>query len=101
MKHLAIALALVCAVPGTVCAAEGNDKRTTPCKTSSVANSCYWTRGRLRFMNGTPALRLWKIGTHRILGIYSGPSRYNPAAEDPDKGDNENPELPGNVVRRF
>ncbi len=101
MKHLAIALALVCAVPGTVCAAEGNDKRTTPCKTPSVANSCYWTRGRLRFMNGTPALRLWKIGTHRILGIYSGPSRYNPAAEDPDKGDNENPELPGNVVGAF
>jgi hypothetical protein len=59
--------------------------------------SCYWTHGRLGFTNGTPALRLWKIGTHRLLGIYSGPSAYNPAALDPDNGDNEHPELPWNV----
>lgn len=81
--------------------AQHNTKRTIPCKTPAIAHSCYWTRGRLRFGNGTPALRLWKIGTHRILGIYSGPSSYNPTAQDPDKGDDENPQLPENVERVF
>ncbi len=49
--------------------------------------------GRLSVYNGTPAVRLWKIRTHRVLGIYSGPSV--------DRGslDNENPELPANVDR--
>jgi hypothetical protein len=38
---------------------------------------------------------LWKIGTKRILGIYSGPSvdRYGL--------DNENPELPYNLSRKW
>jgi hypothetical protein len=51
--------------------------------------------------NGTPALRLWKIGTHRILGIYRGPSAYYAATRDPDLRDNENPQLPENVVQAF
>jgi hypothetical protein len=74
-------------------------ERTIPCKTPANASMCYWTHGRLGFGNGTPALRLWKIGTNRILGIYSGPSTYNPAAKDPDHGDNEHPQLPFNVVQ--
>ena len=45
--------------------------------------------------NGTPAYRLWKIGTHRILGIYSGPS------VDRWGLDNENPEFPLNVERNL
>lgn len=45
---------------------------------------------------GAPAFRLWKIGTDRLLSIYSGPSTY------PDKdGDNEHPELPANVKQSF
>ena len=38
---------------------------------------------------------MWKIGTHRLLGIYSGPSadRYGK--------DNEDPEFPKNVQRAF
>jgi len=54
---------------------------------------CYWTRGRVRVGNGTPSYRLWKVGTNRLLGIYSGPSvdRYSL--------DNEDPEFPANVQR--
>jgi hypothetical protein len=33
-----------------------------------VAN-CYQVRGRLDVYNGAPALRIWKIGTKRILGV--------------------------------
>jgi hypothetical protein len=45
--------------------------------------------------NGTPSYRLWKIGTHRILGIYSGPSvdRYGL--------DNESPEFPPNIEKNL
>ena len=65
--------------------------RKIACKTPANAASCYWTRGRFTYYNGTPAFRLWKVGTHRLLGIYSGPSvdRYGE--------DNESPELPSNV----
>ena len=38
---------------------------------------------------------MWKVGTQRLLGIYSGPSTYN----DPLSLDNENPEFPANVER--
>jgi hypothetical protein len=70
-------------------------KRKIPCKTLENSASCYWTHGRLIIANGNPAFRLWKVGTHRILGIYSGPSvdRYGP--------DNEDPELPANLLGKF
>jgi hypothetical protein len=66
-----------------------------PCKTDENAASCYWTHGRLSFYNGTPAFRLWKAGTHRLLGIYSGPSA------DRHGLDNEHPEFPINVKKAF
>jgi hypothetical protein len=54
------------------------------------------TRGtRLSFYNGTPSYRLWKIGTNRLLGIYSEPS------VDRRSVDNEDPELPANVQRAW
>jgi hypothetical protein len=49
----------------------------------------------LAFYNGTPAYRLWKVGTHRLLGIYSGPS------VDRLSLDNENPELPASIYRVY
>src|SRR5450759_2383454 len=71
-------------------------KRKIACKTPENGTTCYWTHGRLRFGNGTPACRLWKIGTHRVLGIHSGPD-----AENRDPLDNEHPEFPANVERAF
>jgi hypothetical protein len=70
-------------------------RRTIPCKTPENTTSCYWTHGRIGFYNGTPAIRLWKIGTNRLLGIYSGPSvdRYGL--------DNEDPQMPASLKRTF
>ena len=65
-------------------------KRKIPCKTPENAAICYWTHGRLSVYNGNPTLRLWKIGTHRMLGVYNGPSHFPPHT----MGDNENPDLP-------
>ena len=47
--------------------------------------------------NGSPAFRLWKIGTHRMLSIWSGPS-VDFAGGD---GDNEHPEFPASIQRVF
>jgi hypothetical protein len=71
-------------------------KRKVPCKTPENAAACYWAHGRLSVYSGTPSFRLWKIGTHRILGIYSGPD-----AAKRDELDNEHPEIPVNVRRVF
>ena len=72
--------------------------RKIPCKTEVNADSCYWTHGRLTYGNGTPALRLWKIGTNRLLGIYSGPSV---STRGDDNGDNEHPQLPSNDSKQL
>lgn len=71
-------------------------KRKIVCKTPEIAATCYWTHGRLANYNGTPTLRLWKIGTKRILAIHSGPG-----FKLGDNQENENPEVPANVERAF
>jgi hypothetical protein len=71
-------------------------KRKIACKTTQNAGSCYWTHGRLVNYNGTPTLRLWKIGTKRILAVHSGPG-YKRG----DNKENENPEVPANVDQAF
>lgn len=40
------------------------------CKSNpQLVAACFTVHGRLSAYNGTPALRIWKIGTHRLLGI--------------------------------
>lgn len=71
-------------------------KRKIECKIPSNAATCYWTHGRLSLYNGTPTYRLWKIGTHRMLAIHSGPG-----FKLGDDQENENPETPSNVDHAF
>jgi hypothetical protein len=70
--------------------------RKIACKTPQNAKTCYRTHGRLSIYNGNPTFRLWKIGTRRLLGIYSGPG-FGPF----DAGFNEEDdlELPANLKR--
>lgn len=40
------------------------------CKANpQVVGACYSVRGRMSAYNGTPGLRIWPVGTHRLLGI--------------------------------
>ncbi len=91
---------LTCALIACALSASGYPQRTSrrkiDCKTPDNAAMCYWTRGRFSLYNGDPSYRLWKVGTHRILGIYSGPG-----FEKRFPLDSENPELPPNVERAF
>ena len=41
-----------------------------PCsKHPQLVGSCFDVHGRLSVYNGAPALRIWKIGTKRMLGV--------------------------------
>ena len=71
-------------------------QRKIPCKTPQNASSCYWTRGRITCCNGNPAMRMWKVGTKRILGILSGPD-----SQRHDLEDSLHPELPSNLERAY
>ena len=74
MKYvIAVSVVVLCALMPRPTAA-GEPARKVSCKSEANAQSCYWTRGRLSLSMGAPAFRLWKIGTHRVLAIYSGPS---------------------------
>ena len=93
-----VLLGLVLAVPALLAkppqvARQDSGERKIPCKMPENASMCYWTRGRLSIYNGNPSLRLWKVGTKRILGIYSGPSTFPPRTNR----DSEHPELPSNI----
>jgi hypothetical protein len=46
-----------------------------------VVAACYVVHGRATFGNGTPALRIWPVGTKRMLGVTAGPIADD--ADDP------------------
>ncbi len=72
------------------------ERRNFPCKIPSIADTCYQIHGRLLQANGTPSMRLWRIGTNRILGVYSSLARYQ-SEQAGHSEDSEAPELPANV----
>lgn len=63
--------------------------RTLQCHSAVKEEPCKWRHGRLGFSNGTPAFRLWEVGTHHLYGIFTAPG-----AEQVDDGDNEQPRMP-------
>jgi len=77
-------------------AAPRQPQRNIPCKTPEIASMCYWTRGMITCCNGNPSMRMWKVGTKRILGILSGPNSWR---IDPE--DSLHPELPSNLGRAY
>jgi len=41
------------------------------CKNNSqLVGACFSVHGRLSAYNGSPSLRIWPIGTHRLLGVF-------------------------------
>ena len=49
------------------------------CKGSpKLVGDCYQVHGRIYFSNGTPSIRIWKVGTKRILGVPHGEEDGDP-----------------------
>ncbi len=53
---------------------KGKDKiKKKSCKEHpALSGPCYKIRGRMSFYNGTPSVRIWPVGTNRILGVSEG-----------------------------
>jgi len=51
----------------------------------------------LSIYEGMITYRLWKVGTHRLLGVFSGPSHYAALTDE----DMENPELPAELHQAY
>jgi hypothetical protein len=97
MRYALIAGLALCAVATQALPQQSTPKRKIPCKTPENAASCYWTRGRLNFYNGAPSYRIWKIGTKRILAVYSGALTYPPRTDK----DSQFPEFPSEIDKVF
>lgn len=49
-----------------------------PCREHPQVNGpCFKVYGRIRVYNGTPSVRIWPVGTNRLLGVSEG-RFYNP-----------------------
>jgi hypothetical protein len=47
-----------------------HDKSAAKCKNNTyLVAECFRLHGRAFYSNGTPDLRIWQIGTNRILGV--------------------------------
>jgi hypothetical protein len=52
------------------------------CKTDpDIIGACFKLRGRLSAWNGSPTLRIWRVGTKRMLGTQDGPLPENLAKQ--------------------
>jgi len=72
MKHLLAIALLVIPVFGEQPKCKGNPK---------VMAAGFTVHGRATFGDGTPALRIWPVGTKSLLGVTAGPSADD--ADDP------------------
>ena len=60
MKYLAFILSTLLSLPAFASYCETNYR---------IVDECYETRGRLQAANGNPSVRIWKVGTKRVLGV--------------------------------
>jgi len=68
-KHVLWSVALVF---GTTLSAVGDDTQKSCRHHPKIIGACFTVHGRLSLYNGTPSVRLWKVGTNRLLGISEG-----------------------------
>jgi hypothetical protein len=78
INHLFIFILLSTAFAST-CFAEENSKWTCT-KDFKIVGNCFTVHGRLSVYNGNPSVRLWPVGTQRLLGVL--PDEFSPKQID-------------------
>ena len=64
---------MISALSFAVAAGAGENSKNRSCKDHpQVTGPCFKVRGRMAFYNGAPGVRIWPVGTKRILGISDG-----------------------------
>jgi hypothetical protein len=67
-RHLAFTALLVVCLTGISSGEEQGGKK--PCREHPMLSGpCYRVRGRMSLYNGTPSVRIWPVGTRRMLGV--------------------------------
>jgi hypothetical protein len=70
MKAFAILIFLVTVASGFAPSQDPDPAQKKSCKHHpKVIGACFTVYGRLSVYNGAPTLRIWKIGTRRMLGV--------------------------------
>jgi hypothetical protein len=50
-----------------------------PCREDpGIVDKCFTIHGRIQYGNGTPGLRIWRVGTDRMLGVFDPESEIIP-----------------------
>jgi hypothetical protein len=70
---------------GAISSAEDKLKKKTCKEHPMLSGRCFKVRGRMFFSNGTPSIRIWPVGTKRILGISEGRFYLEEYENAPDK----------------
>ena len=71
MKYLSFILSTLLSIPAIAIA--------STCETNyNIVDECYETRGRMQAANGNPSVRIWKVGTKRVLGVRNENLEYLP-----------------------
>jgi len=84
--------------PQAAFAQNGSQAKLQPCRSQpSLVGKCFAVRGRLSLYNGAPTIRLWRLGTKRMLGVSASYSRegYSNIPEELEKQLNWETELWG------
>jgi len=58
--------------------AEGIDVEKGCQNNPAVVGECFSVHGRIRLYNGTPGIRIWIIGTKRLLGVIPSENEIMP-----------------------
>jgi hypothetical protein len=64
---------LIGCVAVSAATASGEPRAEKPCREHpKLAGACFTLRGRMRLANGTPTVRIWPVGTRRLLLVSEG-----------------------------
>ena|SRR5205809_583752 len=78
LRHIVASLLLVVAIAAGTSVGRAEQQCGRPCREHpQLVAACFTARGRMNFANGAPSVRIWRVGTKRILGVSEG-KYYNP-----------------------
>ena len=69
MKQKLITVVVACVVVSAPAFADPINAAVSCKSNPAVVAACFTVRGRLTVANGTPGLRIWPVGSHRLLGV--------------------------------
>jgi len=87
MKRLRLLAAFTIFAICVVSSGNGGEqvKKKTCKEHPMLSGPCYQVRGRMSLANGTPSVRIWPVGTKRIIGVSEGRFYLEEYANVPDE----------------